>query len=207
VGKKAAAQLLGVTLTRVNWSKGEPLQRLTKAVADWDGKTGTILEEDKEMKLKPYAKLVGIPFETLKKYCDKDTKARRALGTHVGKHPLFVAEEEQFVVDVIRRHDRGNDGFFKRQCVDTLHDLRPELNRKAVTQYFDRTLRPQHKEELTGIIKANPTTVKRTAITVAQQYRWHMVCIMPITPTCLAHAHQADAHAYAHAHAVLPVGC
>ena len=44
----------------------------------------------------------------------------------------------------------------------------------TVRKAFDRTIRPHHKEELTGIVKANPTTVKRTAITVPQQYRWHM---------------------------------
>jgi hypothetical protein len=62
-----------------------------------------------------------------------------------------------------------------RECVDMMHDLRPDLKRKAVQQAFDRTVRPKHKKELTGIVKANATTVKRTVITVPQQYRWHMV--------------------------------
>ena len=51
-----------------------------------------------------------------------------------------------------------------------MHDLRPDLKRKAVQQAFDRTVRPKHKKELTGIVKANATTVKRTVITVPQQY-------------------------------------
>ena len=98
---------------------------------------------------------------------------RKLLGISVGKQPLYNVEEQQFGVDVIRRHDRGNDGLNKRQCIDKLHDMRPDLTRKSVTNAFDRTIRPQHKEVLTGIVKANPTTVKRTAITVAQQWRWH----------------------------------
>ena len=40
MGKRSAASMLGTTLERTNWGKGEPLERLAKAVADWDTKTG-----------------------------------------------------------------------------------------------------------------------------------------------------------------------
>ena len=43
---------------------------------------------------------------------------------------------------------------------------------------FDR-MRPEFKEELTGIVKAQPTTTKRSAITVEQQFRWHTVHTPP----------------------------
>jgi hypothetical protein len=172
-GKRAAAAIVGVKLKRINWGHGEPRERLTVAVADWDSKNGAILAENKEMPLKEYAHRVGIPYPTLQAYCCTDVGKRKVLGTSVGKKPLFNDDEQEFVIDVIRRHDRGNDGLNKRRCVDKLHDLRPELQRKSVENAFDRTVRPHNKEVLTGIIKANHTTVKRTAITVPQQYRWH----------------------------------
>ena len=181
-GKRAAAALLGVTLQRINWGKGERLQLLTAAVRDWDAKTGTILEGEQTIPLKRYAALVNIPYTTLLKYTNPELDKRATLGTSVGKPPLFKAEEQQFAVDVIRRHDRGNDGLCKRECVDKLHDMRPELKRRDISNAFDRTIRPQHEDELTGIIKANPTTVKRTAITVAQQFRWHTAVEQAIIP-------------------------
>ena len=83
------------------------------------------------MPLKRYAPLVEIPYTTLIDYCRPEVGKRKALGTSVGKQPLFSAEQQQFAVDVFRRHDRGNDGLNKRQCVDKLHDMRPDLNRKC----------------------------------------------------------------------------
>ena len=180
-GKKAAAELIGVKLERINWGVGEGLERMTKAVNDWDAKSGPFLEENKLMSIREYAAAVEIPHQTLARYACKDAGKRRQLSSSVGRKPLFDPDLEHFAVDVIRRHDRGNDGFSKRECVDTLHDLRPDLKRKAVVQAFDRTVRPKYTEELTGIIKASATTVKRTAITVAQQFRWHSTVDQALT--------------------------
>jgi len=48
--------MVGAKLCRINWSKGEPLERLTQfltqAVKDWDAKSGSILETSKAMTLK-----------------------------------------------------------------------------------------------------------------------------------------------------------
>ena len=172
-GKRAAATLLGVKLKRTNWSMGDPLERLEQSVADWDAKTGSFLLENSEMNMKNIAKLVHIPYNTFYDYAKPDKGKRKEVGSHVGNKPLFDDDSRQFVVDVIRRRDRGNDGLNRRECIDTMHDLKPECSRRAMTQTFDRTVRPQNNDVLTGIIKANPTTVKRTAITVAQQWRWH----------------------------------
>ena len=193
--------MLGVKLTRVNWGKGAGLERMTKAVEDWDSKTGPFLEDEKTMSLPRYAVLVNIPFPTLAGYVRPDLDKRKDLGMSAGKRPLFSEDEQTFGVDVIRIHDRGNDGLNKRQCIDTLHDMRPDLTRSSVTKTFDRTMRPKYTAELTGIIKANATTVKRTSITVPQQYRWHTVrsprrvlavCQCPCPPG--AHALQVPMH-------------
>ena len=178
LGKRAAATMVGATLKRTNWGKGDALERMSKAVSDWEAKAGPILDAYKDLHLSDmplieYAQSVQIPYETLQKYVTTNGK-RRELGKSVGAKPLFDKDLQGWAVDVIRRYDRGNDGKNKRECIDILHDLKPGLSRKAVQQTFDRTVRPQHKKELTGIVKANCTTVKRTAITVPQQHRWHM---------------------------------
>ena len=165
--------MLGAKLPRINWGRGEPLKRLTKAVEDWDAKSGPYLCEKPAMLMAEYAKCVDIPYATLRAYCCKDVGMRKELGKSVGLQRLFTLDEEQFAVDVVRRHDRGNDGLNKRECVDVLQSLKPDATRVACRKAFDRTIRPHHKEHLTGIVKANPTTVKRTAITVPQQFRWH----------------------------------
>ena len=53
-----------------------------------------------------------------------------------------------------------------------IQDLKPELSRNQAEQAL-RTVRETHAGELTGIVKAQATTTKRSAVTVTQQYRWH----------------------------------
>ena len=50
-GKRAAAALLGTKLTRVNYGKGEALERLTRAVSDWDAKSGIHLQAEPGMSM------------------------------------------------------------------------------------------------------------------------------------------------------------
>ena len=125
MGKRAAAAMVGTTLTRQNWGSGENLARLAKARDDWDAKTGPHLEAEPTMPMTRYAVLVDIPYATLNKYCCKDLGKRQQLGVSVGTQPLFDSKEQQFAVDVIRRHDRGNDGLSRRECIDVLANLKP----------------------------------------------------------------------------------
>ena len=128
-GKRAAAELLGVQLKRTNWSHGEPLERMTKAVADWDAKTGPHLEQETKMPLSRYAGLVGIEYQSLNKYACKDLGKRQKLGSGGDKKSLFDGDEAQFAVDVIRRFDRGNDGL--GQASGNRHAARDEAQALA----------------------------------------------------------------------------
>ena len=156
MSKRGAAALIDAKLKRVNWGKGEHLKRLTEAVEDWDAKRGPHLEHNPELPLSQYAEAVGIPYQTMNNYACKDVGKRRKLGSSVGAAPLFSADDQQFAVDVVRRHDRGNDGLNKRECIDILHDLMPAAKRAAVGQTFDRVIRPNHKEELMGAHTCGP---------------------------------------------------
>jgi hypothetical protein len=61
---------------------------------------------------------------------------------------------------------------------DMIQELQPGMNRKQANQSFHRTIRPKFVGT-GGIkpkeVKAQATMTKRSAITVKQQFRWHMV--------------------------------
>ena len=65
-----------------------------------------------------------------------------------------------------------DDGKSLREIHDTMQQLQPITEQQA-RDAFCRTIRSAHKKELTGVVKAQATTTKRSAITVEQQYRWH----------------------------------
>ena len=56
-----------------------------------------------------FAAKVGISFHTFKHYACKDLSKRRKLGSSVGAKPLVPQEDQRFIVDLMQRHDRGND--------------------------------------------------------------------------------------------------
>jgi hypothetical protein len=159
--------------TRVNYSKGEPLKKLTQAVEDWLCRKGMYkLEEN--MTLPRFCALVSIPQKTLEPYIRSNRLKRREVGVGVGPgKTTLMPDTEDFLVDVMRRRDRGNDGMDRSESIQMMQDLQPELSHKQAERQFDRNVRPAHKDVLTGIIKAEATTSKRSAITVEQQYRWH----------------------------------
>jgi len=66
-----------------------------------------------------------------------------------------------------------DDGKSLREIHDTMQQLQPITEQQA-RDAFCRTIRSAHKKELTGVVKAQATTTKRSAITVEQQYRWHV---------------------------------
>lgn len=159
--------------TRTDWGKGENLKRMRAAVEGWDNNSEQKREAEGDMKR--YAALVEIPYKTFQKYARTDKSKRRKLGGSVGRPSLVDEQTAQTIVDTVRRRDRGNDGMSQKQVVDTLQELIPGLTRSQADNTFRRTIRPAHKDELTGIVKAQATTTKRTAITVRQQHRWHLL--------------------------------
>jgi hypothetical protein len=157
-------------LKRTNWSKGEPRVKLLAAVKEWANKSERCTVETSTSE---FARMVKIPHSTLKKYITTDESSRQKIGAGVGRKPLLNLGQEKFVVDVVRRYDRGNDGLSNAGVLDTLGELKPNLTRTQLGNAWRNTIRPHHKKELTGIVTAQATTTKRSAITVTQQWRWH----------------------------------
>jgi hypothetical protein len=168
-----SAPAVAVPRKRINWSKGDNLEKLSRAVNDWLHKDGALLTENPDMSLWEFSRRVAIPIATLHKYVNPDQSRRQALGSSAGHPSLVNGETQQVCVDVLRRYDRGNDGKNSRQAQDMLQDMVPALSREQARNVFRRTIHPSYKDVLTNVVKAQASTTKRSAITVPQQYRWH----------------------------------
>lgn len=160
---------------RTNWSVGDAKQRLDGAIIQWQSKTGNHLLQDPKMSLRKFAKCVHIPLATLHAYVHPAVSKRVVVGAHAGRPSLINNDTQAFLIDVIRRQDRGNEGFSNKEAVAMVTDLRPDLSLQQATNSFRRTIRRNHKEVLTSIVKAQASTTKCNQITIPQQYRWHKV--------------------------------
>jgi hypothetical protein len=113
--------------TRVNWAKPENAQRLEKAMHDWEDKSGPFLSDMPEMAMHTFARCVGIPKSVLHGYMHPDPNKRKSLGAHVGRPALLKPEVQGFVVDVLRRRDRGNEGMGNQEAASMIVDLIPNV--------------------------------------------------------------------------------
>jgi hypothetical protein len=112
---------------RVNWVVGEPLQRLTEAVKDWDSSTGSALDTTgNKLILRSFSIAVGISASTLMAYVRKDNK-RSIPGDSVGRPPLLTDRNQGFIRNVLARKDRANEGANYQEAVDVFQELDPKL--------------------------------------------------------------------------------
>mmetsp|Transcript_55081 Transcript_55081/g.125309 ORF Transcript_55081/g.125309 Transcript_55081/m.125309 type:complete len:312 (+) Transcript_55081:149-1084(+) len=94
-----------------------------------------------------------------------------------GKPALISYEKQEFIIEVIVRADRANEGMTSLALFDMIEALCPELKRKQIRPAFIKFKRSKrNRGRLTGTVKAQKSTTKRSAITVEQQFRWHQ-CI------------------------------
>ena len=121
------------------------------------------------------AEVHEIPFTTLQTNITLNNSKRIKLGSGVGRKPILDDQREAIIFDVLIRKDRANEGASVGEAVDILEQICPEYSRKQLDQASRRTLRPQCSERMTGTFAAQATTTKWTAITPAQQWRWHKV--------------------------------
>jgi hypothetical protein len=145
-----------VKQTRTNWSQGVHLEKMSNAVADWfvSEHANTLDSNGEKMSSRAYAMSVGIPLYTLEKYIHKDQTKRRELGKQVGAKPVFEKNLSQFVSDVVR----GNEGMSRRETIDLIREVKPELSFHQARNYFDRTFKMHHTDE----IKSKPVKTQKT---------------------------------------------
>jgi hypothetical protein len=128
---------------RTNWAKGENLLKMTSAVKNWEDKTGEALDSNGEkLRLAVYSNVVGIPYNTLKKFVGAKQETRREVGKSVGKAPLLPKEDQLFLAELFVRKDRANDGAKPKEAIDMVQDLDTSLTRLQATRHLQRTLIP-----------------------------------------------------------------
>ena len=154
--------------SRTNWSTPPNLERMVKAVRDWKQQDG---EWVAEISRRGYAKKVNSPYGPLFDRID----GKVSMESHAGRPSILSADDEQFVVDTIRRRDRGCEGMTPPEIADLIDDLRPDIRPLQASQVAKNLRKRHQKEELTGTTKAQATTTARANINIGQQYRFHKV--------------------------------
>ena len=160
---------------KTDWSKGDALARLTSAVEDWDA---LVASGKPHMKRPAFAKSRGIAADTFGRYAcgEKGDPKRRKLGAASGRQALLNDDEQQLLVDSIRRRDRGNEGVSTDGAIDMVRTIKPDLTHKQAESQVHGSLRRKHSAVLTKtMVVPQPTTTKRSATTPDQQYRWHVL--------------------------------
>jgi hypothetical protein len=102
-------------------------------------------QQRESLKLVKYSNVVGIPYNTLKKYVSADEPKRRVIGKGVGRQPIVLKKDQYFVADVLVRKDHGNNGATPSEALDMINDLHPKLSREQARDYFRKTLKPNHR--------------------------------------------------------------
>ena len=122
----------------------------------------------KDMPFEEYAKAVGINKKVLRTRMNGSVD----MAASTGPKPLLNLEKQQVVVDTLRRMDRSNNGQSVAKGASLVQELKPGLHRKQAVNVL-ATIRRQHKDVLTGPVKVQQSTSKRTEVTVAMQSIWH----------------------------------
>jgi hypothetical protein len=111
----------------VNWGAGEPLQRLTDTVKDWDSSTGSALDTiGNTLSLRSFAIAVGIYASTLMAYVRKDNKRLNQVDS-AGRPAFLTARNQGVIRNVLARKDRANEGENYQEAFDLVHELDPKL--------------------------------------------------------------------------------
>ena len=92
-----------------------------------------------------------------------------------GGKGLLNKNEIELLASTLIYHDEANNGMSRNEAITLVMELAQTTNRVAAENHFDYLVR---KKLLRGVknhgrtVKAQPTTTKRTQITVEQQLRW-----------------------------------
>jgi hypothetical protein len=155
-------------LTRANWSKCEVLNNMADSITDWDAELQKA--ENKRMSLHLLAEMQNIPYTPLQTHITTNDSKRIKLGSGVGKKRVIDHSTTEITADVLVRKGRANQGAGVGEALDLLERMCPKSTRSQLDQACRRTVRPSFQDRLTKSVAAQPTTTKRTAITVLQQW-------------------------------------
>jgi hypothetical protein len=140
---------------RINWSLPENIERMRKAVEDWDGEKGDRIDAKtgKLLSLGAFSKKVGIPQATLARYVCKDKSKRKNIGCHVGgggtrKCDPFGKEDAQLCVDMLKRAEKAGRKKSRNEAIEYVKMLRPDYNQAQASRVLDAHVLAKHGQDL-----------------------------------------------------------
>ena len=167
--------------------------RMDAAVDEWvNGVKPEDFATGKEMSLNKFAESKRLPASTFSvkvsaykaarlRSADAPAAAKAAAAKRSRGKPSVVSYDKKvFIVDAIVRADRANNGMASGAIHEMVGTLCPTLSLEQCKGAFKKIKRQlEFKERLTGVIRAQKSTTKRSGITIEQQYRWHKVLVQP----------------------------
>ena len=75
---------------------------------------------------------MGIPYNTFQKYVWGKEDTHRTIGNAFGHPHLIAKEDATFVVDLIARKDRSNEGLSMAEALEIIQDVLTKLYLKQV---------------------------------------------------------------------------
>jgi hypothetical protein len=146
---------------------------VAKGVAFYDEQ----MKKGEPWKKKAVAKKFGIPPISFANYAHDDHSMQAKIGAKVGRPSNVTKEDrEEFMVQLLVRADRANEGLTCKDASDTLVTLTERtdkpLNEKQAARFVYTTLRTD-KHLKKNLVVPQKTTSKRSMSSVAQQWRWH----------------------------------
>ena len=157
----AGGKKRGMKRTYTDWEQPSNAAKLELACREWE--LGT------DESFRQFAKRRGIPRATLERALLCPERKRR------GQKPHLDDSQRRLLLDTIKLRARANDPMKRREIIALYQQLaggERVLPWANAVQGFDRFHRHYREEDLTGLVKAQATTRKRSAQTRARQFRY-----------------------------------
>ena len=123
------------------------------------------------MSRRAVCKMRGAPLTTFREYSLDDKLKRKPIETTHGRSPIFDKKISDFLCQMVIWKDRANQGMIPDEVIAHMQRLNPLLTLEQCTNHFRRTFKKRHKGILkTRVVKAQKTSLRRSQITVEQQY-------------------------------------
>ena len=114
-------------------------------ITEWNGKTSRALNNNKEGHfLTQVWSRVGISYHTMYKYVGKNPEHRHKVGVGVARQCLILPVDQKFVVDVMARKYRENEGLAMSGNIYLIQDIMPNISCVQYQKRFLHTI--QHKD-------------------------------------------------------------
>jgi hypothetical protein len=151
-----------------NWQRGEGLLKLEEAVKTWFN-----TPKSERMSKNNFAKSMGIPAATLKRYLKDDATKRAIPGAYAESKSTLSTHEQELLIQCIIRRDRANEAYTRQEIITLIRRLHPGIKNRMVAGLVWNRIHAANKDRLTGRVTPQATTTKRSAITFDMMFRWH----------------------------------